>query len=611
MMRISIFSRKKKGKKRKRKESVSIKFPFALQLLLLVGTVTLVNSIGLTAAASASQANLIRDLYSRSFKEKATLYAQLISKTVENVLGTSETYKYQKRVKKTYTVRVVRRYRRKVEVKQKGIAGLFSKLLGTKRYKTKVIRRRYIKRVSRTEAKWVTPLEMISDMVGEQFKSLMKDERYLVRLELINYENETEGLVPSILNYRVRKGYAKFFSQSYRDEESFSFVENITNIKEPKPLYVYDTQKGKPLFHILYPILYKGQLWGLLKVSFDASGVEKVVKASVRTATLGLVGVAYFIFFRVVFLALYLANLTVRPIKKLVEAVGEIGKGNFEYRVSIRRYDEVGLLAEAINDMAANLERAQREREEKKRMERELEIAREIQRELLPKEIPAWEGYSITAFFESAWQVGGDYYDFVDVSENLKGAIIADVSGKGVPAGIVMSIVRTLFHDNAPGSPSPMGVLKKTNSQLVKGLRKGMFVTTFYAVFDRDGTVTYSSAGHNPIFLFRKDGRVENLKTSGVPLGMAPLLFEQSIKESRVKMEKGDIVLLYTDGLTEAMNTRDEEYGEERVIETVSKAIAEGLSLEEILRRLINSVKRFTSGAPQSDDITVVLIARN
>jgi len=137
-----------------------------------------------------------------------------------------------------------------------------------------------------------------------------------------------------------------------------------------------------------------------------------------------------------------------------------------------------------------------------------------------------------------------------------------------------------------------------------------MFVTTFYATFGKNGEMTYSSAGHNPIFLFRNSGDVEELKTPGVPLGMAPVLFDQSIKEQSTTLRSGDIVLLYTDGLTEAMNKNDEEYGEERVIEVVRKAITEGLSLEDVLKRLVKSVKRFTSGAPQSDDITIVFIKK-
>lgn len=236
-------------------------------------------------------------------------------------------------------------------------------------------------------------------------------------------------------------------------------------------------------------------------------------------------------------------------------------------------------------------------------IEKELNIARDIQRSFLPREIPCVGDIKLSAKMLTARQVGGDLYDIVKLSDKKIGVMMGDVSGKGVPAALymakVVSVFKTFVHE---GSAS--NVVKNVNDHLASESNTNLFVTLTYMIFDLEtGSVSFAIGGHLPTILIEPDGKVELLDvTEGMPLG----LMEGSFPEEKREYKKGSTFILYTDGVTEAMNTKGEMFEEKRLIE-LAKTM-KGLSAEEVTKKIHKAVSDFAGKAKQHDDITVMTI---
>jgi sigma-B regulation protein RsbU (phosphoserine phosphatase) len=238
---------------------------------------------------------------------------------------------------------------------------------------------------------------------------------------------------------------------------------------------------------------------------------------------------------------------------------------------------------------------------EKERIESEINIARSIQMSLLPKEVPQSAAFDLCAMLEPARQVGGDFYDCFMIDDDDICLVIADVSGKGVPAALFMAVTRTYLKALAWEAHSPAETLFRLNNELAHGNEGSMFVTLFYAVIRLStGECRYASAGHNPPFVVHNDGSITPVpRLKGAVLGaMKDLPYE----EGTFVMHSGEMIYLYTDGVTEAMNPADELYGEKMVLEELMNS--KDKTCPEILGALRASVNRFADGAAQSDDIT-------
>jgi hypothetical protein len=246
---------------------------------------------------------------------------------------------------------------------------------------------------------------------------------------------------------------------------------------------------------------------------------------------------------------------------------------------------------------------------ERERMQKELEIARNVQIGLLPKTNPKIKGFDIGGTCLPAKEVGGDYFDFVTLGPKKLGIAIGDVSGKGVPAAIYMTLTKGILQSHADDTISPRLVLNKVNKLLYRNIEKNSFVSMFYAVLDiNDKTLTFARAGHNPgIMINQKDGSNEELNTSGIALGLEEgTVFNQMLHEQTINLASGDTLVFYTDGFTEAMNSVQEEYGEERFVKLISAN--RSMSAQELIDIMVKSVKEFSEDAPQHDDMTVVVI---
>ena len=246
--------------------------------------------------------------------------------------------------------------------------------------------------------------------------------------------------------------------------------------------------------------------------------------------------------------------------------------------------------------------------EAKQRLDRDLEAARRIQEMLLPKELPRIEGVELAAFNDPAFEIGGDYYDCLRVGEHHLGLAIADVSGKGIGGAIMMSVCRSILRAEAPRHTGPGAVLRRLNEILSPDVTEDMFVSLVYMVLDlRTRELTVARAGHErPLWWRARDGELRVLDSPGIGVGIAGDAFDRALREDNIQLEKGDVVVAYTDGITEALNAAGEEWGQGRLFETLKQAAPEGA--HSVLTNVRQRVERFVGQRPQYDDMTLLAL---
>ena len=268
----------------------------------------------------------------------------------------------------------------------------------------------------------------------------------------------------------------------------------------------------------------------------------------------------------------------------------------------------MNILVGIANQAAIAIENTQlyRQEAERQRLERELHVAREIQASFLPEKCPQLPGWKLDIYWRSAYQVGGDFYDLFLLPDGRLGLVIADVADKGVPAALFMALSRTLLRVVAQDVLSPARVLERANDLIISHTRSDLFVTVFYAILDPGtGTLTYANAGHNPPLLVRRDQDVELLRTGGIVLGIVSPIH---LEEKSVCLELGDVLVLYTDGVTDAIDVDENEFGTARVVEIVRRTWSQGPT--DIIASIIKEVQSFAGNVPQFDDLTLVAIKR-
>lgn len=251
------------------------------------------------------------------------------------------------------------------------------------------------------------------------------------------------------------------------------------------------------------------------------------------------------------------------------------------------------------------------EASEKKRLDHDLEIAREIQGILLPSSPPAIEGYDLAGINIPARQVSGDYFDYIRMDDTRFGVAIADVSGKGIPASLIMAMCRSVLRSEAPGKLSASEVLRRVNSQLYPDIKEDMFISMAYLIIEpATGTVTLARAGHDAPLLYRAaDGTVEKLSPKGMALGIdSGEVFNRVCADFSFRLEPGDCLLLYTDGATEALDHEGEEFGMPRLVKGLGESAPQGAA--RVVGHVAEQVRSFVGNYPQHDDITLIAIAK-
>jgi serine phosphatase RsbU (regulator of sigma subunit) len=301
----------------------------------------------------------------------------------------------------------------------------------------------------------------------------------------------------------------------------------------------------------------------------------------------------------------------VRLVVPLVSQGELIGLLNLGPRRSEQDYsgDDRKLLNDLAGHAAPAVRVAQLVREqeaevrERERMQQELEVARLIQQQFLPHELPDLPGWDVAAYYKPARAVGGDFYDFIELPDGQIGIVVGDVTDKGVPAALVMATTHSILRAEAPRLVSPEAVLTRANELLVAEMPPNMFVTCLYAVLDPPtGLLRYANAGHNLPYV-RSDGGVGELRATGMPLGLLPGM---PYDEREATLGPGDLMLLHSDGLAEAHGSEREMFGFPRVIKLMGEERGGG---QAVIDLLLNELGSFTGqGWDQEDDITLVTL---
>lgn len=413
------------------------------------------------------------------------------------------------------------------------------------------------------------------------------------------YEGDVRKIEDPDLAARVKTNLPSYLLESGRtvylkkDSDGNYFYVN-QNEKEIEP--IGDTDR---ILNIISP------LDGKFVVQFDVSYgklQERVSAMTKRIVLLLVFGVLLGLGF-----GWYFSSRITGPIEKLKGGALILAKGDFSARVVVQSKDEVGVLAETFNTMAGELEISTKALVEKEKMAKELELAAKIQKEILPAKFPQIPGFEIAAAVLPAAAIGGDTYDFIQTDPDTHVFYISDVTGHGLPAGIVVSIANAIIFSYAD-SKNLRDILINANKVLREKTIANMFMTMLILRYEK-GNLTYVSAGHpEMVHYIGSQRKVFTEKGGGIALGMVPDV-SKLLTENTVKFEKDDCIILYSDGIPEALSEKGEQYGMPRLKRAVNDA-GELATAEAIKNTLVADVKLFMGKAEQADDITLVVIKK-
>ena len=358
-----------------------------------------------------------------------------------------------------------------------------------------------------------------------------------------------------------------------------------------------------------------------LSIEMSVGDVYQRLSSSLGSVAAGLVlftGIVGVLLLIVQFVALLMGLAIARSITgsvhELFTGTERVRQGDFSHQIHVETRDQLGELADSFNSMTARLGELLVEMAEKKRLEEELRIAREIQMSLLPQQPPlSLSGVSLTALCHPAREVGGDYYDFLPLGPNRLGLLIADVSGKGTSAALYMAELKGLMLSLSQIHRSPRDLLIAANRIISAHLDSRSFITMIYAVLDLDaGTMTWARAGHTPVLHLPAGGHAQEasiLVPDGLVLGLKldnGERFAALLEEVTTPLAAGDLFMFFTDGLSEQMNPGEELFGEARLGLLVAQL--RDLPFDELRERIVREVRAFAEGAPQHDDMTFILL---
>ncbi|MCE2542256.1 MAG: SpoIIE family protein phosphatase [Acidobacteria bacterium] len=305
-----------------------------------------------------------------------------------------------------------------------------------------------------------------------------------------------------------------------------------------------------------------------------------------------------------------LASSIIGAVHELFTGTARVQQGDFTHRIRVRSRDQLGELGQSFNSMTASVRDLLRQVGEKKRLEEELRIAHEVQMSLLPRDSVTVPGIDVTGACIPAREVGGDYYDFIRLGERQLGVLVADVSGKGTPAAFYMAELKGLVLSLSRIHQSPRQMLIEVNRLVADNIESGRFITMMYAVIDADSkTLTCARAGHTPLIHVPGGGGAARVVTpDGLIAGLPGFeqRFEAIIEEETREIEAGDLVALFTDGITEAMDANEDQFGEQRLARVLEEHRAADVAA--VRQEVLGDVSRFVGAAQQHDDMTLVLL---
>jgi serine phosphatase RsbU (regulator of sigma subunit) len=349
------------------------------------------------------------------------------------------------------------------------------------------------------------------------------------------------------------------------------------------------------LYLVVFVLIVVGFFYGFYYLDGDQISLEMLV------FILG--------FFLVSFLSIFYFDV-VRPMRSLLDEVQKLLLGKPYKRIFTTRLDEIGVLAYFFNKVTASLGEVSYSLKDRERMIDELEVASQLQRDILPLKTPSIEGLQIVAKNKPASEVGGDSFDIFTVN-NKTFVYLGDVTGHGVAAGLIMTMVNSLVSVFSEINDSALEIVVNVNKYIKRHIKKAMFMTMVMLSWDANARkMTYVGAGHEYILLYRSDsGEVEELLSGGVALGMVPDN-RNLVKEQEIELSEGDFVVLYSDGITEARNNNEELYGLENLKRAIREYAAQ-YSAEGVNYHVAKDVTDFMQDHVQIDDMTLIVIKRD
>jgi serine phosphatase RsbU (regulator of sigma subunit)/anti-sigma regulatory factor (Ser/Thr protein kinase) len=451
--------------------------------------------------------------------------------------------------------------------------------------------------------------------LGDNSREYIQDDTEYLLFELAkNYKDNNPGLIYEAFIVDTT-GKIIASSTAIKALGRYNYPDDVSTIEDSLQyfqLFQYTSADTNEIYDFVYkiyagmrsesPVIGEAHVWVTTdyiesKASADKLGIILLVSVLIIISFIG----TYLLIDRIV-----------TPFHSLADWVRQVGQGTVdEDEIDIDASDELGEIAQAFNMMTNKFREAQVSVIEQQRLQKELQVAQEIQQMLLPSDFPNVKGYDLASFYEAAKEVGGDLFDFVEVDSDTIGICVADVAGKGVPGSLIMTMIRTALRLEARGNKNPADVLSRVNRFVTDDMKRGMFVTMFYMVLDsRKRIIHYASAGHNPMILYRGSSKQTYfLNPSGFPVGIQLpdiTLFEQKIEQDSIRLREDDLLVLYTDGITEAMNPKRELYREERFLDAVRTHAQ--YDVTDFITNVKNDIKNHTQNYPQNDDITFVAV---
>ncbi len=371
----------------------------------------------------------------------------------------------------------------------------------------------------------------------------------------------------------------------------------------------YNPDELKELYKLASPVIFAETRLGTVQLGYSTDSIFRTIlearrnnlySAMIVTGVTILVGILG---------AILMASITIKPIKVLAKGANIIGEGRLDYKIHIKARDEIGLLSDEFNRMTERLLDYQKKMEEKAKLDEQLEIARRIQQDLIPQMGIENDFVSIDGYYKAAVGVGGDYYDFLQIGGERYGLIISDVAGKGVPASLMMIMIRTVFKSLLnSGVSDPGRLVTLMNDTLAADISSDRFATLLFGVFDqKNRQFRYTNAGYGPILVYKSEKNqcfLVNPPEGSVPIGVMPDV--EYAEENPIVLSSGDSLFLFTDGIHEARNEREEEYGMRRLADIIP-SFADRDS-KEMANLIVEDVSNFVGSAEQYDDMTLTVM---
>jgi serine phosphatase RsbU (regulator of sigma subunit) len=430
--------------------------------------------------------------------------------------------------------------------------------------------------------------KIIFDSQQESNRQYLGPDRQLTDLRLLQ---RVKAANTSVLNqddqiFYIEKISAGNYEVINQANQRLSHRENLSNFRN--------------LQNLVHPIA--GEYAIKYEITYQNLN-KRLFAAAIQIALIGL-----FSILASIFIGYILSAIVTKPIRKLTDVVELIAKGDFSKRADIKSNDEVGILADSVNHMAEDLEKATEAKIYQEKTKKELEIAAKIQKELLPTVIPTIEGLDIAAEVIPATEIGGDVYDILLDKEQIPYFYVGDVTGHGVPAGLLSSVTNAIITSTVDLA-DPIKIVDNLNHTLKQKSAGNLFITLLLARY-ANSCIEYVSAGHEKsLFYNASTKKAEYLKPGGIALGLFDNIADK-LEQQTVCLNQNDLFILYTDGIPEAWRSETEQYGEEKLLALTEQAVTNYSTAQEIKDFMLSEVKNFMGDYEQQDDITLIIIKK-